>query len=327
MSSGYYLFAPTVPSYSQRQKDKLEQLKKQREHVDAVYNNAVSSLEKLCASLSECKNISATEYSATVKNVGSIETVESEGVQSGLALDNLLFADISSSREEIVFVAVDFSEELLSAEATDSTEARKMRFASAILKKTLLLCVGNKKEEEELTEFNSLINSMLDDKSVTLDFFCEHITERYDALAISLGHDDDINDKDWNVYCSLCAMLGKRPRRISASEIADEIDSLFASVYRQHYVSAAKEAFIETLAELGLSVIGDYELEGVEGTLIQDEENPDYRLYYSENSMGFALEAVETGNSQRSVENHHSICSKRVQIAEKMSEKGFAIKH
>lgn len=325
MSSGYYSYSPPKPSFTEICQQNIDRLNKEKESIDKLYKETLEDIESVQETISKAKNqIINYNYQQEFSTIdGFISNVSTE-IHSGNNLEELFFADIEVDTGKITVIAIDFSEQISLNNAINSTEYKKMALSSKIIKNLLSYC-STVETEKEVDELINTINRMLDDKTVGYDFFADYVMERFNSLIKRNSKDKRIPEEKWDLYCSLCALVGTRPHQILLEDIDEEIDELTAQIFQKKYIKNARKALRETFKEIGLRIADDYELEKISGSIIEDKENPDYQLFLSSEDSSFAIEMIETNNSQKSYNHQKTICSKRKQIYEKMAKKGYPL--
>lgn len=326
MSSGFYSYAPPRPSFTELAQREIDRLNKEKDRVSELYIETLSEINSIRLSIEKAKTkIMDFSYESTVDSFDGLITLAATEYSGGFSVDELFFSDIDVDTGDISYIAIDFSEQISLSNAVNSTEYKKMVISSEITKSLMLFCVENEQEKKEIKAFTDLMNKMLDDSSVSYSFFSKLMYDRYQLLLKKFRKDKRISEEKWNLYCSLCAITNKRPRRISFDEIDLEIDELCTQAFYKKYSKAAKKALLETFEELGLSVSNEYELEEVPGFILDDKDNEDFQFFVGEQDQSFVIEMIETEGSKREQSNKKSLCLKRKQICDIMKKKGFII--
>lgn len=332
MSSGAYIMAiPLLPialanELTDGVNAQLDSLKNEENRLDRVYQDTVVELNSIRNAIAKAKeSVTNFEYKAVTESFNGIKAVELTRAElADFSETELLFAEVDAETNEVFYVALDFSDAISIVNAVNSTEYKKMIYASNLVKCAMQLCQNDEKEKNEIIEFTNLINKMLDDESVPYDYFCKFLGDRYDYLASRYNNTDIDNDK-WDTYCALCAMNGKKARKLSNNEIDEAIRMELQEAYEKKYYNVAKEVLMDVFKELGLSIHEDFELDEIKGVLLEDEENPDYRLFASQDEDSYVLEMVESENSNRTEENRASLCQKRKMVVELARARGIEL--
>lgn len=325
MSSGFYSYSPPKPSFMEICQQNIDRLNKEKENIDKLYKETLEDIRSVQETISKAKSqILSYNYQQEESTIDGFVSMASTEIHSGNDLEELYFADIEVTTGKITVVAIDFSDQISPKNAINSTEYKKMALTSKIIKNLLSYC-STVETEKEVIDLINIINKMLDDKTVGYDFFADYIIERFNSLIKKDSKDKRISQEKWDLYCSLCTLVGIRPHRILLENIDKEIDELSAQVFQRKYIANARKALRETFEELGLLITDDYELEKISGSIIEDKDNPDYQLFLSNEDDSFAIEMIETKNSQKSHFHHQAICSKRKKIYELMAKKGYPL--
>jgi len=325
MSSGYYSYAPPKPTFTEICQQNIDRLNKEKENLSILYRETLEEIESVRETINRAKNQVVNKgYLSESSSIDGLVSLVATETHSGANLEELFFADIEVSTGKMTIVAIDFSEQISLKNAINSTEYKKMALSSKVIKKLLSYCYSNN-NERDVEDLINTINKMLDDKSVGYDYFADYILERFDALQKRSSKDSRISDDKWELYCSLCALVGNKPIQVSFEEIDKEIDNLSARVFQKKYMVKARRALRETFEELGLQVSDDYDLESITGSIVTDKENGDYQLFLSSDEESFALEMIETNDSNKSQLLQQSLCGKRKKIYEIMARKGYPL--
>ena len=325
MSSGYYSYAPPKPTFIEICQQNIDRLNKEKENLAILYKETLEEIESVRETINRAKNqVVNKKYLSESSSIDGLVSLVATETHSGANLEELFFADIEVSTGKMIIVAIDFSEQISLKNAVNSTEYKKMALSSKVIKKLLSYCYSND-NERDVAELINTINKMLDDKSVGYDYFADYILERFDSLQKRSSKDSRISDDKWELYCSLCALVGNKPIQVSFEDVDKEIDNLSARVFQKKYMVKARRALHETFEELGLQVSDDYDLENITGSIVTDRENGDYQLFLSSDEESFALEMIETNDSNQSQLLQQSLCGKRKKIYEIMARKGYPL--
>lgn len=343
MSSGAYaieiplaLFGLVI-SATESTMASLEQAKEARREIDrriaskeAEFLRIQEATDAVLADIRQFRESLKTlnfHYSAETATFTAREEGISTEVESSLNLGDLMFLDVDVQTQEIVYVVLDYSDTISVRNAKNSAQFKKMALASDLMKKVMIWVVDDPQERKQLNLLIEAVNGMLDDNSVSFSHFQQFVEMRFSAFQRrqdTMAHDPAL----WDQYCALCAMRGEHPRRLHRAALEQEVHRLLGEAASAKYISAARATFMEAVAQLGLEVQSDYVLDQVSGSLLVDQENPGFNLFFSDHDHSFLLEMVETGESSPETrqEQHKNVCRKRRQLEEIMRSKGYKLR-
>ncbi len=279
--------------------------------------------QMLSAALSaEDHHVDATE----VSHFQGITTLYHSTMVSGFNEDELVFSEVDAQSGKIIYVAIDFSSVLSVANARNSTEYQKMKLASAYTKKLMTLSAPSM-QKQDVNNFITLMNQLMDDKSVTLETFENILKERFTYLQRSCETTQALDEALWAAYCAVCAMRHEQPRHFSSNAALEQaITQAMSEEVTSRYRAGAGAALRETMEELGLQVGADVELERLQGQLFTEPGNDDYAIFVNMSEHGFVLEMTESDTPSEQAKAHKtSLCAKRRMLIERMREKGYVI--
>lgn len=324
MSSGYYeLLPPPKPS-------RLEILNAQLDELNAYDSKMREHFARISAEMEEIGAIltfSDFEYHENACVLGA-DSVEAETSVSGFDVSDLVFTEIDPETSQVTIVVLDFSDMIATSHARNSTQFKKMSFASEAVKKLVqmpLFTDEDRKSREKLIDF---INRLMYDDTVTYQTFFERVSERMTALQ-QHSQVRYTNMNLWKRYCALCALCGKFPQKLPESALPQAIEELFNERLRKTYMDGARQALTESMNELGLTVEGDYVLDDISGTLISDSDSQGIGLFVSEAGHEFVMEVVdgeEWDSTEEYINKRRSLCSKRKQLEDLMAKKGYTLR-
>lgn len=329
MSSGAYFFLPleimgaavdsfadiadTVRKAGDDKRKLAEALKETEEQIIAM-KNALN------------KKVIVAEPGENRGESVSMQGISTEGKDDSVtnfSVDDLFLAEVDSSTEKVTYVVFDYSEVLALSNARNSNEYKKVSFASEINKQIMVLPADGE-NKIAVAAFSQIMNKMLDDTSVDFDFFQTHISKRFEELKVACERKGiNTNSDEWLEYCSLCAMVGVTPQSLTGDALRMKIDELKKKSLTNNYVSGARNALYETLNELGMQLIGEYELEEIPGFLVGESKDAGYKFFVSEDNSNFVFEMIEEETAQP--QEKAMMCVKRRQIARIMKEKGYPL--
>lgn len=320
MSSGSYVYRPTYTEIAQMNIDRLNEKSRK---LSLIYEQTKAQIKQVQQIIETAKNVDTDfEYTDVQTNLSGIISSKKNEVYSGVNTEDLLFADINVDTKEVLYVAIDFSDLISTSSAKNSTEYKKLKLASELTKKTMILPIDNDEQGKSINDFVKIMNEMLDDKSINFEFFYDYIIKRYNLVEkICSRASINSNNEEWSEYCALCALLGKRPQDSNVN-LKEEIANLTNQLMKNNYLKTAKKALFETFEEIGLTIQGSYELEDACGKLYTLNEN-NCKAFVSEDEDSFIFEMVSDELTDN--KSHHEFCSKRKAIAYIMEKKGFPV--
>ena len=322
MSSGAYVYRPT---YRDKINANLERLDIEETNLSKFFLESMREINSLKETIFLAKNISDNkeiiEQSVVINGIVYGET---RNLESGLDLDNLVFAEVDTTSGEIVYMTLDYSEILSINNATNSSEFKKIKLASEINKSIMLLPINSSEIQVRITEFLGLLNRTLDDESVDYDYFNAFIIKRFEAIKKKCITDISVLEtNEWKEYCALCLLMGETPKFSSDDDLNEQIFILKQKFLEKKYLESAQKTLKETLEELGLVIREEFSLEGIDGVLIDNEVENGYKFFLSEQNDTFIFELVEDEPVEASSKSQ--MCNKRRKIAEIMEQKGFPL--
>ncbi len=321
MSSGSYVYRPSFTEIAQMNIDRLNQ---EKSNLSELYKQTMSQIENVKKAIEKAQSVDEDfVYTNEQTIIDGLVKLEKQETYSGFSSDDLFFSDINIETGEITYVAIDYSDLISISNARNSTEFKKLNLASKLTKKAMAFVIDSDDAQKKVNDFIMLLNNMLDDKSINYEFFSEFINNRFLIIENELSLEKlKISSDEWNQYCALCALIGKRPMRIKSNEIQEIIQKYQLELMKRNYNKAARMALKDTFKELGLDVQGEYELENVCGTLYNFDDNS-CKVFVSEEKNSFVFEMIS--NSETHSEEKATLCSKRKRISEIMEKKGFPV--
>lgn len=302
----------------------------QRGYLEAEVQRVQEVVDAVLADISQFGESLRTlnfEYSAQTVTFTQREEGVSTEVAPAMNLGDLMFMEVDVQTRQITYVVLDYSEAISMQSAKNSAQFKKLALASDLMKKIMVWVVDDPATQEKLNQLIGVVNEMLDDHSVSFSHFRQFVEMRF-AEFQRLQAAMEVDPEIWERYCALCAMRGERPRRLSQDAVMAQIQTLMEETAADKYVAAARQAFRETVLEMGLQIQSDHMLDQVPGMLLVDGENPGYNLFVSEHDVSLMLEMVDTGEApaEDRARQYASICKKRREIEKRMQEKGYRLK-
>lgn len=331
MSSGAYIFEPGPFDILEMSMDNIHRLANEVERVEEKQRRLSEYCRSTLAEINAVKNAinAKVQVEKPLSNDGltvSMHGVKAEGTDNTVvdfSMDDLFLADVDANTDKVTYIVLDYSEILAVSNARNSNEFRKLALASEI-NKQIMLFPADSTGKGHIVEFSAVMNKMLDDSTIDFDFFSDYILKRFSALKEACERAGVHTDsEEWLEYCSLCAMLGKMPELLTGDALKLKVDELKKRAIANKYITAAREALYETLEELGLSIIGEYELDEVAGFVVGESEDAGYKFFVSEDNSNFVFEMLEEKTAEPG--EKIKMCSKRKKIQKRMQEKGFYI--
>lgn len=309
-----------------RQLELAEQSGRLKEEVMRAHEAADAVLSDIALFQESLKTLNFQYRAETMTFVAREEGVGT-GMSSTLNLDDLMFVDVDVQTREISYVVLDFSEAISMQSAKNSAQFKKMSLASDLMKKVMVWVVDDPQDQAKLNQLIQVVNEMLDNNEVSFSHFQQFVQLRFAEFQkqqASIQVDREL----WDRYCALCAMQGQRPKRLSGEALVEEMRRLMKKSATDKFVSAARQAFQETVREMGMEIRSDHMLDQVPGMLLVDKENPGYNMFVSEHDVSFMLEMVETGEAapEDRPKQRANVCKKRREIEKRMLEKGYRLK-
>lgn len=329
MSSGAYIFLPLavmsdVAESFGKMADDVKKAGEDKRRLAEAFQQTTQQINAMKNALN--KKVYVAEPGSNQGQSVSLKGISTEGKDDSItefSVDDLFLAEVDSKTEKITYIVFDYSEVLALSNARNSNEYKKLSLASEINKQVMVLPV-DAQTKKKVTEFSDVMNKMLDDPSVDFDYFNSHILKRFDELKLICERVGVRTDSDeWLEYCSLCAMVGIVPQSLTGQALEMKIDELRKKALVNNYVSAARKALYETLEELDLKIINEYELEEIPGFIVGESESAGYKFFVSEDNSNFVFEMIEEKTAQP--QEKAMMCVKRRRIAKIMKEKGYPL--
>lgn len=301
----------------------LKEISERDRRVEESFSKVIREIEEFRKTMAG----RSFEYETVTDRMAAQEKVESTKVDAGLSDEDLLCMQIDADTGEVTYVVLDYSEALSAENAKNSAKYKKLSLASDIMKRILLMPAYGFQGSDAKNDFVEELNRMLDDDSVDFDYFRDTAKRRMKVLEekYSVSYADA---ELWNKYCALCARMGKQPEKLPESKLAQAVEELLRQATLSEYYDGAHRAFFESVKELGMEIVDDFELVDLPGALILDSENPGFGMFFTDSEDSFLVELLDTekvADTEEKKKQQENVCRKRKQLEALMAKKGYPL--
>ena len=320
-------------------RDLKQQLALERQHQAELFQQLMGDIRNIREKISDVHSatgVHVTRTKATTTRISNVlndrtESEEVSGFDERAVLSATIHEDGSASVKN--FATIDWSAQLgdFEREATDAV--KKMGYAQAIGARLNTAVISNEHDIEEKNHFVAYLNSLLDDKELDFDYFKTLVDRRFSQLNnfIEILEPNSVDDEVFEYY-ALCEMLRVKAKGLSRTEIKESIHRMTAQLMAKKQNEFVMQNLREVFVELGMSIEGEMELDGLSGYRVVDSRVSNCSVFMSPDGEGIIFETVaevdpvatlSADKKARIEESAYKICGKHRAIIDRMRERGI----
>lgn len=311
----------------------MQQLNQERQRQKEQYRTLMNDVNSIKSQIEQTKKQASgqTLPAVTTTKLSGIHNTESREVTvygfDENAFNAVNIKSVDDRRGELK--AIDYSSVFQGYPASLTDYEQKQNYILMVNEELSKLDVGKAEQKNQLVSF---VNQLLCDDNIDFEYFkvlVDHRMELLHASSVNLDADND----DWFEYLALCGMLHMKPEEIKKEKLQDMNQKLLKKLSKEKENEFVSQNLKEVFEELHMQIVGELQLDGLEGQHIVNEDDTGCSVFMSQDSEGVIFETMVEADSEtmsadrkaRIEESAVKMCEKHKLIIAKMKERGIIL--